>query len=548
MDYQLGLFFQFLKDEGIYDNSLIIMAADHGESLGQHGEQTHGYFIYEPTVRVPLIIHAPFRFPAKRVKETVELVDITPTILDALGVPFPKAVQGESLLGLMFEDKPWKRNTAYTETYYPRMHFGWSELKALYRDGNWKFILAPKEELYDVKKDSGESDNLALKKSYEARKIKEEIEKFMREKSQNAQSPVDVKNLDRDDMEKLAALGYLTTMVDTTGKENLPDPKGKVQVFNSLNVAKELMAKEKYDESISMLKKILETEPNLVDGILQLGNAYAKARKYEDALKCFYEVLKQKPDYNAAMINILNSLERLGQYDKALEESQKFLKIFPNDHTLYNEIGNLYFLKQDFDKAVEALNTSIGIDKTNPHAYNKMAGIYILKKDYEKARSFLEKAFKINPNLRTIRYNMAQVEEAVGNVEKAMEYYKTELEHYPKDYKSAYNLAEDLRNRGRYEEAIKYYQESIDNNPHFNIPYFMVAKYYLDRRDQIDKAIEMCNTGIEIKPQNKYTVFGYYILSDIYSYRGNKSASNSFYSKGEALKKELERKNLWDRK
>ncbi|MCK4944198.1 MAG: sulfatase-like hydrolase/transferase, partial [Candidatus Aminicenantes bacterium] len=238
MDQQLGIFFEFLKKEGFYDKSLIILLSDHGESLGQHGENTHGFFIYEPTARVPLIIRAPFKFSNKKIKNIVELIDVAPTILEALEVPVQSSCQGQSLIGLMFGDKERKKNTAYTETYYPRLHYGWSELKALYYNKNWKYILAPKPELYDLKKDNGEEKNLALIKSPESRKAKEKLRKFIAEKSLGARKPGEVAKLDKDDMQKLASLGYLTAFVNTSGKKNLPDPKGKVQVFNSLAKAR----------------------------------------------------------------------------------------------------------------------------------------------------------------------------------------------------------------------------------------------------------------------------------------------------------------------
>ncbi|MGE5340898.1 MAG: sulfatase-like hydrolase/transferase [Candidatus Omnitrophota bacterium] len=546
MDDQLGQFFEFLKAEGISDNTLMIIAADHGESLGQHGEQTHGFFIYEPTVHVPLIIHAPFRFPASTVHETVELADITPTILDCLGIPIPSFMQGESLLGVMFKDKTLTKQEAYTETYFPRLHFGWSELKAIYQKGSFKYIQAPNDELYDIKKDADEKNNLALKKSYQTGKARHQIEKFIREKSQHAQMPGQEKRLDREEIEKLAALGYLTTVVKTKETDRLPDPKGKVRIFNDLSTAKEMMANGKHNDAIALLKKILQSEPNLIDGMLQLGNVYYKNRMFEDALHWHYEVLKKKPDYNAAMINVLNSLEQLGRYDQGLEEARRFLTIFPNDYTFYNEMANFHLLKNEFEKAVDVLNQSIALESSNPQAYTKLGAISIIQKDYRQARLYLEKAAAVNPYLKNLNFHRAEVEEALGNTEKAIFYYQKEADRYPKDYKTAYNLAEDLRKRGMEKEAVIYYQKCLDANPRFNIPYFMIARYYLGHREHIDQAIELCLRGIEIKPLNKYTVLGYYLLSDIYSVKGNQTASDSYYRKGEMVKKDLEQKNRWN--
>jgi len=492
-----------------------------------------------------LIIRAPFTFPARRIKNIVELIDLAPTILDALGIPIPPSYQGQSLLSLMFGDKEREKDTAYTETYYPRLHYGWAELKALYYNKNWKYIMAPKQELYDLRKDKKEKNNLVLKKSTHARRAKKRIQEFIKDKSQNAIKPGEAEKLDKDDLQKLAALGYVTTFVDTSGKTNLPDPKGKVHVFNDLSKAKKNMAEERYDEAIDILKKIIKENPQIVDGILQLGNAYSKKKLHEEALNCFYRVLEQKPDYHAAMINVANSLMRLGRLDKGIEEVQRFLKTFPNDHTLLNELGVFYFRKKEYEKAREILNQSIEIERVNPHALNRLGGIYVIKKELKKAETFLNKALEINPTLKKLYFNLAQIEEEKGNADKAIEYYKKELENYPDDFKSAYNLGEVLRKKGRYEESIECYRKSINSNPHFNIPYFMIAKYYLDRRTDIEEAVALCEKGIEIEPLNKYTAFGYYILADIYSFKGDQVKSRSYFSRGEELKRTLMKKNQW---
>lgn len=545
MDDQLGQFFNFLKEIGLYDNSLIIMASDHGESLGQHGERTHGFFIYESTIWVPMIIRAPFKFPVKRVPNLVELIDIAPTILEAADLPVPASYQGRSLLGLMMGDKEREKKTAYTETYYPRLHYGWSELKALYYDNHWKYILAPKEEMYDLSKDADEEDNLALKKSYQARQVKNRILKFIRDNSMNARKPGAAKRLDKDDLQRLAALGYLTTVVDTSGKQNLPDPKGKVHVFNSLSRAKEMMSRKQYEKAVDILKKVIAEDPNIVDGILQLGNAYSKLRKWKEALEQYYKALDLKPDYNTAMINVLNCLVGQGQLDKGIEEAKRFLKTFPADHSLYNELATFYILKTEYDLALETLNKSLEVEKTNPSAMNKIAGIYLVRKDFTGAEKYLKDAYAINSKLKKIHFHMAQVEEARGNTGKVIELYKKELDYYPEDFKAAYNLAEELRKRGRYPEAIPYYRQSMKNNPRFNIPYFMVAKYYFDRKEKLDEAVELCEHGIALKPVNRYTAFGHYILADIYSYKGDREKYNRHFTQAQAIRQELQSQNKW---
>jgi len=543
MDHQLELFFDFLKKEGLYQRCLIILTADHGESLGQHGERTHGFFIYQPTVWVPLIIRAPRPFPVKKVRNIVELIDIAPTIMDALGFPLPEAYQGQSMLGLMKGDKERTKNTAYSETYYPRFHFGWSELKALFYDDHMKYIIAPRPEMFDLSTDLPETDNLALKKSYQAGVVKKLFQRFIAEKSKNARKPGENKKLARDDLKKLAALGYITSVVDTSGKMDLPDPKDKVRVFSNLSRAKDLMAAKEYDQAIELLKKVITDEPGLTDGFLQLGILYSKKNMQEQALAQYYKVLAQKPDYNAAMINVLNTLIRLGQYDRGIVAARGFLTTFPDDHGILNELASLYILKKDYAAARKVLLQSIAVEKINPRAYNKLTGIYLAQGEIARAAESIKKV--TNLRLREVNYHLARLEEEAGKTQQAIEYYKKELASFPDHYQSAYNLAELLRKSGHLDEALTYYLRTIECNPQFNIAYFMAAKYYLDRRSRLDEVERLCLIGVRLQPPDKYTAFGYYILADLFSAKGDLKLSSRYYQQAQSIKEALVRAHRW---
>ncbi|MCP4217578.1 MAG: sulfatase-like hydrolase/transferase, partial [bacterium] len=544
MDQELGKFFDYLEGEGLMDNTLIILASDHGEGLGDHEENTHGFFIYDSTVRVPFIIRAPFTFPTQRVKKTVELADIAPTILDALGIPVPESYQGVSLVKLMFGGDI-EKNNAYTETYYPRLHFGWSELKAIYNN-NMKYIEAPKQELFDLQKDSDEKDNLAIKKSYEAQKAEDRLARFIADQSANAKEPGEAQKLSKGDREKLAALGYINTQVDTAGKKDLPDPKGKVSVFNDLGEAKRMMTEKKIKKAIQILEKIIKDEPDFLDATFLLGNIYSKEGDLEGGLKLFYEVLEKKPDYNAVMVNIVNTLTKLRQFDKALVEVKRFIEVFPDDHSFFNELGNIYFLTKEYDNALEAFTTSVEKEKLNPYAHNYIGAVKIIKKEFEVAETHLLKTYKENPELKDVNFLLAQVEENRGMKQKAVDYYLTELKLRPNHFRACYNLGDLYRKMGKGDEAVKYYQKSLDIKAEFNIPYFMIAKYYIDRGVEIDKAEELCLRGIKVLPKDKYTAFGHFILADIYAHKKEQAKYRSHLEQANNLKRKLIKENKWE--
>jgi len=535
-DEELGKFFDFLKKEGLWDKTLIVLTGDHGESLWEHREETHGFFVYDSTVWVPLIIKTSFPFPEKRLKNVVEHVDLAPTILEMLNIPVPESIQGKSLLSLMLgKEKNWP-DTAFSETYYPRLHFGWSELSAWYHQ-NWKYILAPSEELYDLSKDKAEKENLVLPLDEQKKKMKNTLLKFVGEKSRQALTPEASQNLDREAIEKLASLGYVSSFSDVGQRKDLADPKEKIKVHNDLNDAKQLYLEKKYVEATDIVKKILVQDPHIVDAYMFLGNLYYSQNLFKDALNSFLEVLKRKPDYNFAMINVLNCLINSGELDKAVSECQKYLQLFPRDTIFLYTLGDIYFLKKDYDQALSYLFSALKIDASYAEALNKIGEVYAMKRDYQKAEEYLKRTLEINPKMTRALFNLALIEEALGNQAAAIAYYEKQLEIEPLNFKAAYNLAELLSKAGKKDEALEYYKRALDANPSFNIPYFMIAKYYLDKRENLQEAIKLCEQGIGIVPQNKYTALGYYILSDIYSYLGDKNKSDSYYLKGKSIEK-----------
>ena len=151
-DAQVGRLIDYLTSSGRLTNTVIVVVGDHGESLGEHGEQQHGFFVYDASVRIPLIVAGP-RVPTRAVPDQVRIVDVMPTILELAGVEVPSAVQGVSLMPLGRGER--RDLLGYSETWYPRYHYGWSELTAV-RDGRYKFIAAPRRELYDTQADPGE--------------------------------------------------------------------------------------------------------------------------------------------------------------------------------------------------------------------------------------------------------------------------------------------------------------------------------------------------------------------------------------------------------
>src|SRR5712692_6515090 len=227
-DAQVGRLIRFLKGKGLYRNTLIVLSGDHGESLGEHGEKTHGFFIYNATLHVPVILHLPGGVPAKTVPELVSLADLTPTVLQVLKVDVPPQVQGRNLLPLMTPKKADATRSLYAETFLPRLHFNWSELRSVETE-NYHFIDAPKPELYDLNKDPGETQNLFLQKKAVAEEMRARLAALIRQSS-GGQELAEKTGLDPALMERLKSLGYAGFSgggSPTVSDRTLPDPKDR---------------------------------------------------------------------------------------------------------------------------------------------------------------------------------------------------------------------------------------------------------------------------------------------------------------------------------
>lgn len=538
VDEQLGLFFDFLKEEGIYNDTLLIITADHGEGLWEHGERTHGLFIYQSTVHVPLIIRAPFSLPVQRVSGLVELVDIAPTVLQALGIDIPASFQGESFLGLMLGQDTRSKQMAYTESFYSRLHRGWSQLQGIYRD-EWKYIWAPNDELYQIIQDPNEQENLSIKKSFEKKKMKERLEHFISRMSNNALAPKTLEKSNKDDMKMLESLGYLTTFTDSHEKQALPDPKDKIHLLQDYEQVSIFISEGKYDEAISLAKRVINQDPASIEGYMKLASAYQQKNKLEEAVVCYLEVLKRKPDYNTAQINLLQLLISMQCFDEAVAEAEKFLKLFPNDFSIINELGSAYFFKGDLERALELFQQSVKIEPANSEAFLRMGEIYLKRQDYEQAESFFNQALAIYNRLENVHSGLAQVYEAQGNLPRAVEFYKRELELNDQNLFATFRLAENLKKRGDYTGALLYYKRAIEINPNFKLPYFMIARYYMEKGQRLEEAIELCLKGTGIEPVDETTLYGYYILTNIYAKLGDQEKFKYYSQAGESLLKRL---------
>ena len=535
-DSELGRLWRWLEDSGLDDDLFLVFASDHGESLGEHQESSHGFFVYQEAIHVPLIFVTPFpRFQGLSSEEVVSLVDIMPTLLEMTGLPVPAEVQGESLLPCFFRPAKDRARYAYSETYYPRYHYGWSELRS-YQNKTRKLIIAPQRELYDLTADAEEMKNLAGIDSKTQAELEEGATEFIDRLSRNAYQ-TDFRKVDEETREKLAALGYIGSFAEASKLEGkaLANPKDKIVVFNELSRAREMGMSGRAEEAIPIIKAIIAADPEINNAYFTLGNIYFKEGNFKAAIAAFEQSLERKPDDSFCVINIANSYQRMGRPAEAEQYIIDYLKKGFSDPQLYFLLGTICFVQKKYDDAIKYYDECLSYNADSAASHTALAAIYLVREDLAMAEKHINAGLAINPNITNLQYNRAQLLEKQGRMEEAAAAYRSEIEHSPKHFKASFNLSRLCRILGREEEERKYLELTIETNPDFPLSYFYLARIMLNHGENLEEAVRLVKKGIELRPDRKDLPLGYFLLADLYSRLDQEALAAEYARKGQAL-------------
>src|SRR6266480_6652920 len=362
-DAQVGRLIRFLKSKGLYRNTLIILSGDHGESLGEHGEKTHGFFIYNATLHVPLIIHLPGDMHARTVANLVNLADLMPTVLAALNIQIPAQVQGQSLLPLMSPKKEDNARSLYAETFLPRLHFNWSELRGVETE-TYHFIDAPKPELYDLRKDPGETHNLFAEKKAVTEEMRVRLAKLIQQYTAG-QELAEKTGLDPALMERLKSLGYAGFSGGSNSEatiHDLPDPKDRIQTYELFSDAMADSQHGQYAESIEKLNIVLKTDPDSVPAHYLQGLNYYRTHEFPKSVAELERVLQLSPDYALAAFQLGLAYVRVSNWDQAIQTLRRALELDSTNFAAAYDLGLSYLQKNMVNDAAAAFRQSVTIN------------------------------------------------------------------------------------------------------------------------------------------------------------------------------------------
>ncbi len=466
-DYELGNLIAWLKQNHLYDSSLIVALSDHGESLGEHGEDEHGFFVYNATVRVPLIVKPPAGtgIAAGRRRDPVETTAVAPTLLQLAGVKdSPVSVdsiyaqfQSHPLLGTNQAGGQAVDNPAYSETFYPFSSFGWSPLHALESE-RFHFIEAPTPELYDLETDPGETRNIAAQQPATVAVLREKMQRLLAHNPFTRQD-AGAGNLSPDAQEKLRALGYFgfrAAVSPQSLKQGLADPKDKLWEFNSILKAQDAFQRKEDDRAEALLAEVQQKDPQIYVIPFMLGESALRRQSWERAADQLQRCLELNPNFDNAMTGLARALAKLGRVDeakswlnKALQSNpqnyrawyqsglldagsnpsaaqpayEKALAIQPNFSAGQRELGMLLFQQKNFGAAAPHLEKAIGLGLEDARLHNFLGICYNQTNRTLKAVREFQRAIELDPKLAEAHLNLAYAHQLLHHAKAAHEEY-----------------------------------------------------------------------------------------------------------------------------
>ncbi len=477
IDSELGRFFEVLKQWGLYQDSLIVFTSDHGESLGEHKEKYHAYYIYDCSLRIPLVFRVPPHLsrgqlsPGSRIPNQVRSVDIAPTVMQLLGKQVTEWIQGEGLVAMMAGKRPNIHLGAYAETHYPRIHFGWSPLFSYSTPGQ-KYIEAPISELYDLKQDSGELQNIIETESALANQLKNRMYELQKKYAPVNPGAGGTEEVDAATIERLKSLGYVAFSAGGAADSglDLPDPKLKIDTYNRLNQAIELSRTGEREAAVSILREVAGKEPEMPIVHFMLGSEYFHLGLFLKAVEEFQQTLKYNPESNVARFSLARSYLRSGLIDKAEGVVRELITLEPANYGARHLLATILAKRGDYQGAVQEELFVVEHRPSYVEALNNLGSYYLNLGDNQQASEAYLQALQSAPNSVMVRVNLALAFLNLRQFEKALEQAQAVTRLAPELALGHYYLGQAYRGQGMDGEASAAFLKAKELDPKFNAP------------------------------------------------------------------------------
>ena len=460
VDRALGRILDRLRETGEIDRTLIVFTADHGESLGEHGEKTHGIFVYDATTRVPLIFRFPPLFPAARVYEApIHSADIAPTVLRAASLRGGRPMQGLDLLDALRGRVPAPPRSQYAESRLSELGFGMAPLYAVTADG-YKWIRAPRPELYDLTRDPRERTNIYTQQMDRAGRMDAELQRLLDNSQSLALKKID-NPLPMESDENLHALGYLAAAGEREAMGGM-DPKDGMVLYAKMEDARHLCQQGKWSEAEAPLRAILDATPRNLTAINIMGLTSLKQGRLEEAVGFYTKSLVVEPS-QFRVEDVLGNIHLLQGRTNAAERCLlNALKLAPKHAEAMNSLGFIRSLAGDDRGAQEWYEKSIAADPTFPRVYRRLGDLYYERADFVRAAHYYARAIEAIPGDFQAMVQAASSARRLGDTAGAGRYLTRAREVRPDSWIPCYNLACLNAVAGRPEQAVGFLREAVD--------------------------------------------------------------------------------------
>ncbi len=538
-DSLVGRLLDWLDANELADDTVLALIGDHGESLGRHREGAHGFFIYDATMQVPFLVRAPYRQIGRglRVPGQVRGLDLMPTVLDLVGVPTPAPVQGVSLRPMLEGTTTDLDLWAYSESLYPRNHYGWSPLRAL-RNGVLHFISAPRPELFEVTEDPGQTRNLATDRPGQVRQLQARLDQLVAELGSDAAERHAPETLDEETRAQLAALGYLggASRVTVDPDEPLADPKDKIVLYNLLKAAGTDSTEDRIEDATAKVRRVLAEDPAILEAHFVLGNLFVKQEDWDGAIAAYREALALDPEYLSAVLGLADAYRLAERYEEAAAGYRRLLDLDPNDNKAHYHLAEIHAAREEYEEALTVLERLEATGEQRAPAHNLKGQCLLSLGRLDEAEAELRRALEMDDRLSDAWYNLALLFEERGDGSGAIEAYETRLEMAPKDFRSHFNLA---RLRGAMGDPVAMeasFRAALEANPDFAVGYLYLAKALLDR-GELTEAEGAALRGLSLDPEPGMAPFGHFVLADIYNRQGRLAEAEREVRRAQALRR-----------
>ena len=476
------------------------------------------------------------------VDAAVSHVDILPTVLEATGQTVPTAAQGRSLLPLILglDESTEPERQVYSESLYPLLHYGWSPLRSL-RSGRYKFIDAPRPELYDLEADSGEEVNALLDQRQRSRQLKDALDAVVDLVEQGGVSaqPADV---DEETRRQLMALGYVAGRGAVTAEaiddRDRADPKDRIRLHQLVMAAQSDMGAEDLEAAESKLVDALAVDPTLLDAHQMLGKIALEHRDFDRALERFQAALALDSDHVASVLGLASAYRALDRTDEALVGYRRVLELDAANSSAALGAADLLVAAGRTDEAVVLLEAAVQTGAPPPILFNRLGELIVADGHNERAAELFRTAIEGNDELVPAHFNLAVLLEEEGEIEAAMASYERAIDLAPHHYQALFNLGRLLGERRQVDRQAELYRHAIEANPEFVRGYYYLAKLIMDTGGDLGEAERLTREALDRDADHRAGPLGYFVLADILNRQGRQAEANRAVAKAREIQAE----------